>query len=529
MEEKDVNVLQRRAELQSTEVIRFGTALLFVVGIMMFTVVRGESLGIEGSIFVVVAAMVGAYMAMNIGANDVANNVGPAVGSGAITLGGAILIAAIFEAAGAIIAGGSVASTIRSGIINPDLIPDPQTFMWVMLAALLAAALWINLATASGAPVSTTHSIVGAVLGAGVASSGLGVANWDVLGRIAASWVISPVMGGAIAAALLYFIKRRITYQSDLTGAACRWVPVLIGGMAFATVTYLVTKGLSKVVEISTLQAYGLGILAAVLTYLLVKPLMQKRRARIENSKRGVNRLFTIPLVFAAAMLSFAHGSNDVANAIGPLAAIVEVVSSGGAEIAVAAPIPLWVLVIGGLGLSVGLWLYGPKIIRTVGTEITDIDRMRAYCIAMAATITVLIATQLGLPVSTTHVTVGAVFGVGFLREYLKSSYDRKLRDIEEHHHASNQAEIDAFMRRWQKATVREKGDMLAELKRQSKKRRDEALFTKKERKSLRSVYRRQLVKRSMVLRIVAAWIITVPMSAAIAALVFFMIRGMLV
>lgn len=531
MDEKDVNRLQSNTVVQTSEILRFGTALLFVVAIMLFTLVRGDQLGTGSSLFVVIAAMVGAYMAMNIGANDVANNVGPVVGSGAITLGGAILIAAIFEAAGAIIAGGAVASTIRGGIIDPDLIPDPQTFMWLMLAALLAAALWINVATASGAPVSTTHSIVGAVLGAGVASSGFGVANWDVLGRIAASWVISPLMGGAIAAGLLYFIKRRITYQADLVKAALYWVPVLLGAMGFAAVTYLVTKGLGRLVQLGPLEAYGAGLMAGVLTYVLVKLLLNRHRDRIENSKRGVNSLFTIPLIFAAAMLSFAHGSNDVANAVGPLSAIVEVARTGGEEIALQAPIPLWVLVIGGLGLSVGLWLYGPKIIRTVGTEITEIDRMRAYCIAMAATVTVIIASQLGLPVSTTHVTVGAVFGVGFLREFLKSSYDRKLREIYEHHQGENQAEIDAFIRRFQKASVRQKGEMLRELKRSSKELAlagGPELFTKKDRKSLKSVYRKQLVKRSMVLRIVAAWVITVPASALMGALLFFMIRGML-
>ena len=211
MDVKQVNKLHKKAEKQQAEILRLGAALLFIAGIMLYTIVRSEELGVQGSIFVVIAAMIGAYMAMNIGANDVANNVGPAVGSGALTMGGAILIAAIFEASGAIIAGGEVAGTIRNGIIDPAQIPNSQTFMWLMLAALLAAALWLHLATASGAPVSTTHSIVGAVLGAGIAAGGLNVANWDVMGMIVASWVISPLSGALVAAGLLYLIKRTIT------------------------------------------------------------------------------------------------------------------------------------------------------------------------------------------------------------------------------------------------------------------------------------------------------------------------------
>jgi PiT family inorganic phosphate transporter len=187
--------------------------LLFIVGVMFYAIARAEA---DGSFFVVVAAMIGGYMALNIGANDVANNVGPAVGSRALTLGGALLIAAICEAAGAIIAGGEVVGTIRSGIIDPTLIEDADTFVWIMMAALLAAALWLNLATAMGAPVSTTHSIVGAVLGAGVAASGLAIADWGTVARIVASWAVSPLMGGAIAAGFLYLIKRTITDRSDL-------------------------------------------------------------------------------------------------------------------------------------------------------------------------------------------------------------------------------------------------------------------------------------------------------------------------
>lgn len=526
MELSHIKELEKATKKGRVELFRLGMGLLFIVGVMLFVTIRGEA---HGSMFVVIAAMIGGYMAMNIGANDVANNVGPAVGSKALTLGGALVIAAIFEAAGAIIAGGEVVGTIRSGIIDPSQIADADTFLWVMMAALLAAAIWLNIATVVGAPVSTTHSIVGAVLGGGIASSGLGIANWGTVSQIVASWLISPVMGGVIAAGFLYLIKRSITYKQDLAGAARFTVPYLVAVMAFAFGTYLMVKGLNRLWAVSFMQAVLLGLGCAVVVFFVVRPLVARTAGRIENTKAGVNQLFTVPLIFAAALLSFAHGSNDVANAVGPLAAIVEVVSLGTGEIATAAPIPLWVMVVGALGLAVGLWLFGPRVIRTVGTEITELDQMRAFSIAMAATITVIIASQLGIPVSTTHVAVGGVFGVGFLREYLKSNYARMVDDIKQHHPEGDQVAIEAFLREFTRAPIEEKGAMLKTLKRRSKQRMDPANFSKIERKGLRKVYRRELVKRSQIYKIAAAWVVTVPASALMAALLFFMIKGMLI
>ena len=254
--EKIENAAQRNRD----ELVRFGTALLFIVGIMLFTIVRTDG-GIDGTLLVA-AAMIGGYMAMNIGANDVANNVGPAVGSHAITLTGAIFIAAFFEASGALVAGGDVVGTIKSGIIDPDLVADRDTFIWIMIAALLAAAVWLNFATAIGAPVSTTHSIVGGVLGGGVAAAGWGIADWSVVGQIAASWVISPVLGGLIAAGFLFLIKRTITYKQDVLEAANRMVPVLVALMAWAFATYLMLKGVKKVIAVSFPMALLIGIVA---------------------------------------------------------------------------------------------------------------------------------------------------------------------------------------------------------------------------------------------------------------------------
>jgi len=505
------------------ELLRFGLALLFVIAVALFTwITQGHV-----SMIMVIAAVIGAYMAMNIGANDVANNVGPAVGSQALTMGGAIVIAAIFESAGAIIAGGEVVTTIKKGIIDPALITDPMTFVWLMMAALLAAAIWLNLATALGAPVSTTHSIVGGVLGGGIAAAGWGIANWGTMGQIAASWVISPVLGGAIAAALLYMIKRSITYQDDLVIAAKRRVPWFLGLMAWAFATYLAVKGLKRITDISFLGALGIGLVVAVAVFLLVRPLIARAANRMtENSKASVNSLFTWPLIFAAALLSFAHGSNDVANAVGPLAAINDALAHAGT--ATEAAIPLWIMAIGALGLAVGLALYGPKLIRTVGHEITEIDQMRAYCIAMAAALTVIVASQLGLPVSTTHVTIGAVFGVGFLREYLKSNYDRLEAQVRELHPEGDDDEVMRdYLERFRAAPLKQKDQMLQELK--DKNTRREAHISKRQRKGLKKIYKRELVKRSLMLKVVAAWVITVPAAAILSALFFFLIRGIMV
>lgn len=520
MDLNNINQIEKATKRGNSEVLRFGFALVFIVGIMIFV---GITMGdLANSYILVAAAMIGGYMAMNIGANDVANNVGPAVGSKAITLTGAIIIAAIFEASGALIAGGDVVSTIKKGIIDPAMIGDSMTFIWVMMGALLAAAIWLNIATALGAPVSTTHSIVGGVLGAGIAAGGFGIADWGTMGQIAASWVISPVLGGLIAAGFLFWIKRGITYKTDVLEAAKRTVPILIAIMTWAFATYLMLKGVKKIwkVDFFTAAMIGMAIAAAIMYF--VKPMIAKAADGLSNDKKGVNSLFTMPLIFAAALLSFAHGANDVANAVGPLAAINEALLNEG--VATKAPIPLWVMMVGALGIALGLALYGPKLIKTVGSEITELDQMRAFCIAMAAAITVIIASQLGLPVSSTHIAVGGVFGVGFLREYLKSSYSRKIEEIKAHHPEQDPEVIEQFLRDFEKAPVDEKAKMLKQLKEHSAR----AELTKKERKQLKKIYRKELVKRSHLMKIIAAWIITVPCSALLAAILFYILSGTL-
>ncbi|MCL2020814.1 MAG: inorganic phosphate transporter [Betaproteobacteria bacterium] len=521
MKFKHIDNLEKATRKGKLESLRMGICFTFLLGVMLYT--NSLGLDVENGLLLAIAAVIGGYMAINIGANDVANNIGPSVGSHAITMGGALMIAAIFEAAGALIAGGEVVATIKDGIINPVGIADTRVFVWLMMAALLASALWLNIATAVGAPVSTTHSIVGAVLGAGVAAAGWEAVNWHTISGIGISWIISPVLGGIVAAGLLYFIKRYITYQTDMLTAAVKTVPFLVALMAWTFTTYLMLKGLNKVWPVSVEFSLIAGFIVSLVVFLLLRPFLKQRMARYENSKEGVNQFFTIPLIFSAALLSFAHGSNDVANAVGPLAAITHALV-GNTELTDKVDIPFWVMIIGALGISLGLALFGPKLIRTVGSEITELDKTRAYCIAMASALTVIIASQLGLPVSSTHIAVGGVFGVGFLREYLKANYARMEDEIRAHHSEDDLVAINVFLASFKSAPLEQKGMMLKELKMQARLKLDPANFSKPERKGMKKFYRRELVKRSLLKRIIAAWLITVPASALMATGIFYLL-----
>ncbi len=541
MDLKHIPEVKRARKFDIGDAARIVIALLFIAGVMIYASMHAG--GIEHKYLLVIAAIFGGYMAMNIGANDVANNVGPAVGSGALSLMGAIIIAAIFEAAGALIAGADVVGTIRKGIIDPSMIADTQTFIWIMMAALLAGAIWLNLATAMGAPVSTTHSIVGGVMGAGIAAAGFSMVNWPTMGKIAASWVISPVLGGLIAAAFLYIIKRNVIFQQDKITAAKKWVPIYIAIMSWAFASYLIVKGLKHLVKVPLPLAIVIGFGIAVAIYLFVKPLIAKKADTLANERESINQLFTIPLIFSAALLSFAHGANDVANAVGPLAGINDAIMSG--EFGKKAPIPLWVMLVGALGISLGLALYGPKLIKKVGKGITELDQIRAFCVALAAAITVIIASALGLPVSSTHIAVGGIFGVGFLREYLMRLEARERRSEEELKEAFKKARLEEEMEKlaeYERALealgdpkkadpflvkaliekINQEKEVIAELI------DGEIKLTKIEKKALKALKKYELVQRSALKMIVAAWLITVPAAAVLAAMFYFMIRGML-
>jgi len=527
MDIKTISTMEKATtDIQGSGFTRLAIAFLFIAIVFVWTMLSHD--GIANNTFLIIGSVFGAYMAMNIGANDVANNVGPAVGSKALTMMGAIVIAAIFEAAGALFAGGEVVKTIKKGIIDPGMIDNPEIFIWAMTAALLSAAVWLNFATYIGAPVSTTHSIVGGVMGAGIAAAGFEIVAWGTMGKIVASWIISPVLGGVIAAGFLYFIKTRIVNKTDMLESAKKVVPILVAIMTVAFSTYLMLKGMKKIVKIDFTTALTIGTAIGFTIYFIVKPIVAKAANKLENNRDSVNSLFTIPLIFAAALLSFAHGANDVANAIGPLAAINDAIMSGG-EFGGKVGIPLWVMGVGAVGIAVGLALYGPKLIKTVGSEITELDQMRAFAIAMAAAITVIIASQLGLPVSSTHIAVGGVFGVGFLREYLDRGESKFLQAV--------RAKFKADKK--ELGTLQDEFNTLEKLDKKSKKEYmrivelykmidEKQELVKEEKKEFKSAKQIKYVKRDAVKKIIAAWIITVPAAAILSAGVFFMIKGIM-
>jgi PiT family inorganic phosphate transporter len=392
--------------------------VMFLFLITMSVIYFGGGSGV--ALALVVAAMLAFYLAINIGANDVANNMGPAVGSKAITIGGAIIIAAIFEAGWAIIAWGDVVNTIKGGIIDASGVTDPAIFISIMLATLLWSAVWINIATYTKSPVSATHSVIGGLVGAGIIALWVDVINWGKIMQIVASWIISPVLGWSIAAFLLWSIDKTIMNRESRHDAAQKWVPVYVALMSGAFSGYLLLKWLKKVIHVTGFQSALFGLVVAIIMYFIVKRILIKHDDFFKNSKKSINRLFNLPLVFSAALLSFAHGANDVANAIGPFAAIYDTVTTW--EIAIgSAWIPLWIMVIGALGLAIGLGVYGSTLIKTVGNEITKLNQVRAYCVALSAAITVIIASSLGLPVSSTHIAIGWIFGIWFFREWQKS------------------------------------------------------------------------------------------------------------
>jgi PiT family inorganic phosphate transporter len=488
--DKDLKKIDRLQAVQygsAAMSLKLGLAGLFLLAILVLTLTG--IIPTSGSYWIIMAAVIGGYMAMNIGANDVANTMGPAVGSKTLTVVQALIIAAVFNFLGALIAGGDVVSTVSKGIIDIDAIPSADVFIWAMIGALLAAAVWVNLATAVGAPVSTTHAIVGGVMGAGIAAAGFVAVNWPVMGKIAASWVISPIMGGTLAALVLFAIKKLILFQDDMIAAARRWVPVFVALMAAIFSVYLVMKGLKRIWKADELFLIIQGVVVFVGGYFILKPMILKQSEGIENTRGAIAKLFKMPLIFATALLAFAHGANDVSNAVGPLAGVISAVQSGGIESKAVAPI--WILAVGGIGIGIGIYLFGVKLMQAVGKKITRLNIIRAYAVALAAATTVIIASTMGLPVSSTHVAIGGVFGVGFLREYL-ANRSRRFVDI---------SEVD----------------------------KGEATKSVPSKKKLKKAKKRKLVRRNYFLTIIAAWIITVPCAALLGAMFFYMLRGMMV
>lgn len=373
-----------------------------------------------GTTYLVLAVIFGLFMAWGIGANDVANAMATSVGSKAITIKQAILIAAVFEFAGAVLAGGQVTSTIRKGIIDvSDLGATPEILIFGMLAALLAAGTWLLVASHKGWPVSTTHSIVGSIVGFAIVGIGMDAVMWGKVGTIVMSWVTSPLLAATLSFFLFRSVQKLILDTDAPLDNAKKYVPIYIFFVGFILAMVTMVKGLKHVgLDVKGLDALYVSIAVGVAVMLLGKVLIS--RLKFEPTENltfhyaNVEKIFGILMIITACAMAFAHGSNDVANAIGPLAAVVSIVDSG--ELSQKSALPIWILFVGGAGIVLGLAMYGKKVIETVGTKITELTPSRGFCCEIAAATTVVLASGIGLPISTTHTLVGAVLGVGVAR-----------------------------------------------------------------------------------------------------------------
>lgn len=395
----------------------------FLLVVFIFTF----NLGIDSQYkyFIIISALVWAYMSMNIWANDVANSVWPTVGSGTISLKWAVVIAAIWNISWALIAWWDVVSTIKDWIIDINWFSwNTYMFMVAMLSALLSAAIWLNLATYVKAPVSTTHSIVWWIMWAWIAAIWFNMVSWWTMWKIAASWIISPLIWWIIAALILFMIKINIIYKDDKIASAKKWVPIFVAIMAWSFSTYLILKWLKHIIKIDFYIISIISLFIAIIVYFLVKFSLKRKKLKLFNTRESINMLFTIPLVFAAGLLTFAHWANDVANAIWPLAWIYDAILSW--NISWESSIPVWILLLWWTWIAVWLLSFWPRIIKRVWTEITELDRIRAFSIALSAALTVIIASQLWLPVSSTHIALWWIFWVWFLREYLDKKHNKK-------------------------------------------------------------------------------------------------------
>lgn len=380
-----------------------------------------EILAQYGQVLVLVAALFGFIMAYGVGANDVANAMGTSVGSKALTIKQAIVIAAIFEFTGAFFAGGEVTSTIRSGIVDAKVFVDvPELLAYGMIASLLAAGTWLLVATYFGWPVSTTHSIVGAIIGFAAVGVGIDSVKWDEVGSIVGSWVVTPMLAGILAYLLFMSAQRLIFDTENPLAAAKKYVPFYMVFAAFIMAFVTVTKGLKHVgLHLTPSEGFMLCIAIAIVVGIIGKIAISRLKIDPEADKEmhftNVEKIFGILMVFTACCMAFAHGSNDVANAIGPLAAVVGIIQSGG-QVLDKVSLAWWILPLGAVGIVIGLMTFGARVIETIGSNITHLTPSRGFAAEIAAASTVVIASGLGLPISTTQTLVGAVLGVGMAR-----------------------------------------------------------------------------------------------------------------
>lgn len=426
--------------------------LIALAGLLAFgTLGGGADIGMLAA-----GLAVATYMALSMGGNDAANSLGPAVGAGAIGLTSGLVLVAIMQVSGVVLAGAEVTDRLARDLVTVDLSLDPAQSVRIMVAALLAASIWVSLATWAEAPVSTTHSVVGAIMGAGIATLGWQAINWPVIALIASGWVLSPMIAGALAAFLLAMLRRLIIDTPDPLAAARRWLPPMIALTVALFVFHVLANAVGYEKPISAVVSITLAALAWVFSARRIAVMIARER----DAKSAIKSVLNLPLVISALLMGFAHGSNDASNVTAPLTIIFDGTRATGGMVQGFAPL------LAGLGIAAGTLLFGRKLVHMVGSKITRLNNNRAFCVTLATAITVITASAVGMPLSTTHVAIGGVFGVGFYREWR----DRNL--------AKPRAEMPSEERR-----------------------------------------RRHLVRRSHVRTVFGAWLVTVPVAALLAAL----------
>ena len=374
----------------------------------------------QATIFILLAGALGLFMAWGIGANDVANAMGTSIGSRALTIKQAVIIAAIFEFSGAFLAGGQVTSTIRKGIIDSSVVSQsPDLLVYGMLASLTAAGLWLLIASRAGWPVSTTHTIIGAIVGFAMVGIGLDAVKWGKVITIVMSWVVSPVLSGTLAFFLFRSVQKFILNTDNPIANAKKYVPVDMFATGFMIALVTLFKGLKHVgLEFSTVQNYGIAFVTGLIVMACGTYFISRIKIDPSDDKdfhfANVEKIFSVLMVVTACAIAFAHGSNDVANAVGPMAAVISIANEG--VVTQKSTMPAWILLVGGVGIVLGLAMYGKKVIATIGGKITELTPSRGFACGLAASTTVVIASSTGLPISTTHTLVGGVLGVGLAR-----------------------------------------------------------------------------------------------------------------
>lgn len=498
--------------------VKFLTPALFMLGVVGLIYNYGEISRYPG--LLVTAALAGGYLALSLGANNSANILAIAVGSGALGLGAAWLLGATGELAGAFLAGETLLNAhLREQFVNFSQFQEATQLIGVLIAGMLAAALWLHVAILFTSPVSSTHSVIGGLVGAGVVAQGWHLVHWDTIGRFALVWLISPLVAALLAAICLYLIKRGITYQPNPLYAARNRVPLLVALLGLVAGDYVVSNLVPATWSIAS-QHLTVSLAFATAMFLIAQPLAYRAAQLTREPLRGINQLFNLPLMLATGFFAFSHGANDVVNVASPLIAATTAIGTLPGSSLPWLDLTTWAVLVGGIGITLGLVIYGERMVRTVGTEITEIDTIRGFCICFSAALVVLATTHLGYPVSTTHTLVGSIVGVGLLREYLKVNEQKILAKIRKCYAGEDRLSLDRFLARFQRASLARKKVMLEEMEQAH----GDLRLTPRELQRVNDLYRQQLVKRALVHRILLFWLLTLPVTATLGGLLYLLL-----